>query len=355
MKACEINKSSFKYQALKNMSGISEYSLDSFISAFQTKFGRMPELDELPKVNSEPYLKKILNIEQLSSINSLDTKRVLEYTNKSTVEEANVQLNKIFKDLEITLTPFQSFTSIEYKHRPSIYSEIKDPIDVETFTNEEKSRQIINKQLQKMKKLYGIDIQALDTDQISELGIPNSALVKGFIQNGTIYINTDIATIDTPIHELTHILLGSIRYSDPDLYFLLVNKVEQLPRYEEFASQFPNRTKGDVNEEIFVQEFSKYLTGLPGMFNDLDKASMSKLMYEIYRNIDTLIDGNYSVKSLSENVFGSSILKLSEKLQSEIINNKQTGSLDPGTIHRTLANMKEDLMKRNQLEERCDG
>ena len=355
MKACEINKHSLKYQTLKNMSGISEYSLDSFISAFQTKFGRMPELDELPKVNSEPYLKKTLNVKQLSSINSIETDKVLEYTNKSTVEEANIQLNKVFKDLEIILTPFQSFTSIEYKHRPSIYSEIKDPIDIETFTNEEKSRQIINKQLQKMKKLYGIDIQALDSDQISELGIPNSTIVKGFIQNGTIYINTDNATIDTPIHELTHILLGSIRYSDPDLYFSLVNQVEQLPRYEEFASQFPNRTKGDVNEEIFVQEFSKYLTGLPGVFSELDKTSMSKLMYEIYRNIDTLIDGNYSVKSLSENIFGSSISELSEKLQSDIVNNKQTGSLDPGTIHRTLANMKEDLMKRNQLEERCDG
>ena len=355
MIACEINKNSFKYQTLKNMSGISEYSLDSFISAFQTKFGRMPELDELPKVNSEPYLKKILDVKEHSSINSVETNRVLEYTNTSTIEEANVQLNKVFKDLEVTLTPFQSFTSLEYKHRPSIYSKLKDPIDMETFNNEEKSRQIINKQLQKMQKLYGINIQGLDTDQITELGVPNASLVKGFIQNGTIYINTDNATLDTPIHELTHILLGSIRYSDPELFFSLVNQVEQLPRYEEYASQFPNRTRGDVNEEIFVQEFSKYLAGIPTLFNELDKTSMSKLMYEVFRNIDTLIDGDYSVKSLSKDIFGKSILELSETLQSDIINNKQVGSLDPGTIHRTLANVKEDLMKQNKLEERCDG
>ena len=101
MKACEINRNSFKYQTLKNMSGISEYSLDSFISAFQTKFERMPELDELPKVNSEPYFKKTLNMKEYSSINSVETDRVLEYTNTDTVEEANIQLNKVFKEISL--------------------------------------------------------------------------------------------------------------------------------------------------------------------------------------------------------------------------------------------------------------
>ena len=77
--------------------------------------------------------------------------------------------------------------------------------------------------------------------------------------------------------------------------------------------------------------------------------------FEELKNIDTLIDGDYSVKSLSKDIFGKSILELSKTLQSDIINNKQVGSLDPGTIHRTLANVKEDLMKQNKLEERCDG
>lgn len=355
MIACDINKNSFKYQTLKNMSGISEYSLDSFIAMFQTKFGRMPELDELPRVNSEPYLKKTLNIKEYSSINSVETDRILEYTNSSSIEEANIQLNKNYKDLEIELTPFQSFTSIEYKHRPSIYQGLKESIEIESTTTPEKSRQILNKQFQKMQKLYGINIVGVDSNEIAELGIPNSLLVKGFIQNGTIYINTDNATIDTPIHELMHIFLGSVRYSDPNLFFSLVNQVEQLPRYEEYATEFPNRTRSDINEEIFVQEFSKYLTAQPSIFDNLDNTSMSKLMYEVYRNIDTLIDGNYSIKSISTGIFKSSIQELFQKTQSDISNNKQVGSLDPGTIHRTLANFKEDLMKKNKLEERCDG
>lgn len=351
MIACEINKNSFKYQTLKNMSGISEYSLDSFISAFQTKFGRMPELDELPKVNSEPYLNKTLNIKKLSTIKSIETQKLLDYTGTTTVEEANIKLNNLYKDLEIILTPFQSFTSIEVKHRPTPYTKIKEPLDIETFL--QNSTTILSKQLQKMQKLYGINIIPLSTDEIAELGVPNSSLVKGFVKDGNIYVNTDNATLDTKVHELMHIFLGAIRFSNPNLYFSLVNQVEQLPRYEEFSQSFPNRTREDVNEEIFVQEFSKYLTKQPSIFDSFQDLSM--LMYEIYRNLDTLIDGNYSVKSLQESPFGNTLEELFTKLQSENVINKQYGSLDDATLHRTLANVKEGLMQKKLLEERCYG
>jgi hypothetical protein len=44
------------------MSGLSEFSTYSFISGFEEDNKRMPELDEIPHANSEPYLDKQLNI-----------------------------------------------------------------------------------------------------------------------------------------------------------------------------------------------------------------------------------------------------------------------------------------------------
>jgi hypothetical protein len=44
----------------------------------------------------------------------------------------------------------------------------------------------------------------------------NSA--KAFIKNGTIYINIDNATIDSPIHEMLHLFIGSISFSNPQLF-----------------------------------------------------------------------------------------------------------------------------------------
>ena len=351
MIACEINKRSFEYQTLKDMSGISEYSLDSYISTFQTKFNRMPKLDELPKVNSEPYLEKVLGVKKLSNIRTINTDRLLEYTGSTTVEEANIKLNSIYKDLEITLTPFQSFTSIEIKHRPTMYTSIKEPLNIEEFKQD--GITILSKQLDKMQKLYGINIIPVSGDDIQKLGIPNGSLVKGFVKDGNIYINIENSTMDTKVHELMHLFLGGIRYTNPNLYFSMVNQVEQLPRYQEFSLRFPNRTRGDINEEIFVQEFANYLTKSPSIFDNFE--NIDELMYEIYRNIDTLIDGNYSVKSLQTSAFGSTLEDLYRNLQSENVVNKQEGSLDEATLHRTLANVKEDLMKKNLLEERCDG
>lgn len=353
MIACDINKNSARYQALKNMSGIPEFVLDSTISRFQNEFNREPELDELPKVNSEPYFKKTLNVKEFSNLNSLDTNEILRYTASDTIEEANIKLNKQYKDLELTLTPFSTFTSVEIKHRPSEYGEIKPQIELEESYSPEKSRIIINESLNKMSKLYGINIIPVTTEEIHN--IPNAGVVKGFVHNGDIYINTDNATIDTPIHELMHIFLGGVRYSDPTTYFKLVDSVEQLERYSELALQFPNKTRGDLNEEIFVQEFAKHVTDQPSLFDNMDISILSKITYEVLRNIDTVISGEHSIKTLSGNIFSNSILDLSVKLQSSNINNTQEGTLTPDVVHRTLANYKEDLKKNNILEERCDG
>ena len=52
-------------------------------------------------------------------------------------------------------------------------------------------------------------------------GLPVSE-AQAFILNGNIYVNTDSATVDAPIHEQLHLFLGSIRFGNPNLYFQLV-------------------------------------------------------------------------------------------------------------------------------------
>jgi len=43
----------------------------------------------------------------------------------------------------------------------------------------------------------------------------------------------DNATSDSPIHELAHILLGALRSTNPNIYYALVQSVEQLPDYQQ--------------------------------------------------------------------------------------------------------------------------
>ena len=49
-----------------------------------------------------------------------------------------------------------------------------------------------------------------------------------------------------------HILLGSIRFKEPNLYFELVQSIQELPNLKEFSIKYPNRTQSDLLEEVFV-------------------------------------------------------------------------------------------------------
>ena len=52
----------------------------------------------------------------------------------------------------------------------------------------------------------------------------------------------DNAKIDAPIHELSHILIGNIRYVDTELYSNLIQLIEKIPNINLLAKQYLNRT-----------------------------------------------------------------------------------------------------------------
>ena len=175
---------------------------------------------------------------------------------------------------------------------------------------------------------------------------------QAFILNGNIYINTDSATLDAPIHEQLHLFLGSIRFGNPTLYYQLVQSTEQLKNFKLLAQEFPGRTISDVQEEIFVNELAKYITGQSSMFDNIETSTISTIMYNIKRDIDSIIFGKQSVKSLSS-IFDKSLLQLANKLNSDNFDVDNSATLDDATIHRIMSNTKEELLKNKELMQEC--
>lgn len=213
--------------------------------------------------------------------------------------------------------------------------------------------------LDRLTDLYGVKFNRVASSELRLGGfkdiIPDATRVNAFILNGEIYINTDNASDDAPIHELSHMLLGSLKSTDYDLYSALVNSVESLDDYDSRLEEFPNRARMDANEEIFVDLFAKHFTEnleLPVDANLMDRAE-----YEIKRNIDSAIFPNESTtkvslssisgKSFSEimDLFGTSI---NETTIANAFNGNESGT------NRQLANIKEDLLKQGLLKEYCE-
>ena len=355
MNYCEV-KNSQRGQTLKEMSGLSEFSSYSFIRGFEEENGRMPELDEIPHANSEPYLDKQLKTKQIGNTRYTTIKKLQELGLNQSIEELNPKLNREYSDLEIHLNQIGDSVTIETLHRPSEYDDIEEyERDIDFDGTTESNAVVLGNALDRLQKYYGISMIPVTTQQLSEdpqfQNLPIFQ-AEAFIFNGNIYINTDKATIDAPIHEQLHLFLGSIRYNHPNLYFQLVSSVENLPDFQDRIKQYPNRTMSDIQEEIFVEELAKFLSKEPSIFDEVDSSIMNFVMYNIKRDIDSIVFGKRSVKTL-EDPFQYSLLQLGQQLDSNHFEVGNPGIINDAAIHRIMANTKEELIKNNELIETC--
>ena len=147
MSVC-INKNSIEYQSLKERAGISEFILESVCRDYMDRYGRFPYLDELPNVNSELHLKDLLHVKQNGTVKISD---LLEATGKETVDEAIVDINNQYRDLETRVLPIVEEGIVDIIHRPTEnnFEEIE-----QIQPNINNNYVVLNNALQKLADLY---------------------------------------------------------------------------------------------------------------------------------------------------------------------------------------------------------
>lgn len=349
-----INKKSPEYQTLKNKSGIKDFILEAICRDFVDKHQRFPYLDELSDVNSEPHLKERLSINSYGTSN-IDT--ILEQSGTDTLEEAVINLNNEYRDLEIDVTPIQNEAFVDIEHRPTDSNFDINPVQVDSKPND---YDIFNNALIKLSSLYGIKFNGItDAELNSELwqDVPGVSDANAFIYNGEIYINLNKSSVDAPLHELMHLLIGSMRFTDSANYQKLIASIENIPNLQELAQQYPNRTANDIKEEIFVTEVAKHLTGQSSFIDNLDSNIRYEILYNTRRLLDSILMGQDSVKTISpERLFNMSLKELTQEVNSTIMTNQFKGFIyqEGSELHRKINNIKSDLLKNKLLEEYCE-
>lgn len=221
MLAC-INISSPEYQTLLSRSGLNGDILEAICRKYITKYDRFPYLDELPNVDSTSALNKHLNVKKSGSAKITD---ILNATGVESIQEAVISLNNEFRDLETSIIELGETAIVNTEKRPSIYNvEEFTPIEYNNF--DQNSAVALNHALNRLAKLYGIKMIPITTKDLMSEEWKDKVLdaknVNAFVYEGNIYINTDKARIDSPLHEMMHIFLGSMRYSNPELYSQLI-------------------------------------------------------------------------------------------------------------------------------------
>ena len=343
-----VNKNLREYRSLKKDSGLSDSQLSYQVKESLETRGRFPHLDEIDGANSESSIRENL---KLDKNNLTDIKTVLQETNSESVEDANQKLNDKYRDKEIELITTEDKVLVEISERPST-----NPKEIGTFSEPNvNSFHYFNEIIDKLNTLYGINVIPITTVELQDpkwRGIGDGA--KAFIYNGDIYINTDIATVDSPVHEFLHILFGSMKYYNREMYDQIVSSAEQFDSYNEIGENYPNRTREDINEEVFITELAKHLTGKSSNIAKLPTNIQYEIFYNINRTLDTMLMGDASVKCIP----GDQLYQMSMKTLATLVNASsmqgdfQT-ALSNSMLSRILSNKKSELLKEGTLREEC--
>ena len=233
--------------------------------------------------------------------------------------------------------------------------------------------------------LYGIKVNIFKPGNIKLLqelrqrtGNQNYSLggVNGFIYNGEIYINAKLSEQDadkTKVHELLHLIVGSIKFTNPSVYNNFVRLASQYTtQFQEFVNKEFGKevdlqtlpTLSDYQEEFIVEELAKYLSGMSNSilntntFNNDEKAKdlRYQVLYNMNRVLDTAFMGDYSVKSIPPaNLYTMTLGDVMDIINSVYVKNSNFKNLvQQSQQHRILANKKKQLVNDNKLILKCE-
>lgn len=118
---------------------------------------------------------------------------------------------------------------------------------------------------------YGIKINYIGNENIKDFPDINISTAAAFIYNGEIYININKASIEEPLHELLHLVLITLKNSDSDTYYTLVNSIKDHPNFSKISKLYSDDINTEQLEEVFVKlisaTFRKNILS-SGIFND---------------------------------------------------------------------------------------
>ena len=340
-----VNTSHRDFQALKQKSGLSEETLIPYVSYYLDTYGVYPELNELPGSDSEGYLREQI---QLDENDGTTIQNILDYTGAQSIEEAVVSLNKNHSDLQIEVLPINKEAIVRIQHKPSAFAfDESETLPQNSYLN---STVTLNNMVSKLNTLYGINIAAVTTEDLAKMELsPN---IKGMILDGKILINTDTATLDTPLHELVHLLIGGVRIKHPQLYAQLVDSADNIQT--NLRQLYPNRTRLDLNEEIIVSELSKYMVGLPNAISELEDSYKNQIIKDFTSVLDSILMGTRSTEIVDpSDLFRYTLKSLGKIVNSRELADKFDEHLNRAYITRQVANLKESLLKKDELIEQC--
>ena len=224
------------------------------------------------------------------------------------------------------------------------------------------SAKLVNSFASKMADRFGINVQVLTTAQIAENPqfLPEDATRKGFVKDGVVYINSDLATLDTPIHEFVHVWMAALKAQDPTFYNQIINMSLAHPYAETIRKRYPEEDEEGVAEETFAtltgiytseKAFSNYNRSFFGRM----KSIFDKFINWVKTTFSNIFGVQISVNdSISEIIdrFGESMMSAMDMSRNDAADLSLLG-IRLVSADSELSTLRENLRLQNRYKKVC--
>src|SRR5574343_429297 len=139
--------------------------------------------------------------------------------------------------------------------------------------------------------------------------------VKAYVDKlGQIHINRNKVTLDTPFHEIAHLILPSLKEEKPELYNNAISELKTLAIWKDIQAKYPDYTEEE-------QEYEALCTIIGNTSAILYKEQISKkkknIISRLVDKIKNYLDNKLGIKDASTKNLRRLILETSTKLTDE--------------------------------------
>jgi len=175
----------------------------------------------------------------------------------------------------------------------------------EDYNKESVSEDYVNRVTELMKPMFPsvmvFNSKAVFQERLKIEGYPKDFAAKGFVgTDGNVYLNPELMTYDTPVHEFGHIWLGLLRVNNPEMYQIGVNLV-QGSKYLENALN-----AGYANGDVATEEALAQAIGEKGA-EVLNQSAFKTWLQDMYDYIKNMlnIETNGSIEDMTLEEFAN--------------------------------------------------
>jgi hypothetical protein len=167
-------------------------------------------------------------------------------------------------------------------------------------------------------------VKTLNSADIATLYGEKYAKAKAFVYNGIVVINTNKATIQTVMHEMGHLYLAELKSTDYNLYKTILTKLDGDPELETMAQLYPELSKEDLLEELFVEKLANYNSGALSVLLETDLEQDGDPYGKVTAAFEGIF-GDFLGTNLSGTIdINDSLLTIFAKIGKDIIFNKNS-------------------------------